>query len=99
MTATALLDRIGNVFIHHLNMQAPSPDIDVIESGTIDSLTFVELLAHLERERHARCQGDPAGHDRDHAQQPDGDDHRHQKRRREIAHVVVHGRKLFSARP
>jgi methoxymalonate biosynthesis acyl carrier protein len=50
MTATALLDRIGNVFVHHLNIQAPSPDIELIESGTIDSLTFVELLAHLERE-------------------------------------------------
>jgi acyl carrier protein len=50
MTATALLDRIGNVFVHQLNIQAPSPDIELIESGTIDSLTFVELLAHLERE-------------------------------------------------
>jgi methoxymalonate biosynthesis acyl carrier protein len=50
MIATALLDRIGNVFVRHLNIQAPSPDTDVIESGTIDSLTFVELLAHLEQE-------------------------------------------------
>lgn len=50
MIATTLVDRIGNIFVLHLNMEAPSPDTDVIESGTIDSLTFVELLAHLEQE-------------------------------------------------
>jgi acyl carrier protein len=31
-------------------MQPPSPDKDLIESGTIDSLTFVELLTRLEQE-------------------------------------------------
>ena len=50
MTATSLQDRIGNVFVQHLHIQPPSPDKDLIESGTIDSLTFVELLAHLEQE-------------------------------------------------
>jgi methoxymalonate biosynthesis acyl carrier protein len=50
MTATSLQDRIGNVFVQHLHIQPPSPDKDLIESGTIDSLTFVELLARLEQE-------------------------------------------------
>jgi methoxymalonate biosynthesis acyl carrier protein len=50
MTATSLQDRIGKVFVQHLHIQPPSPDKDLIESGTIDSLTFVELLARLEQE-------------------------------------------------
>ena len=50
MTATALQDRIGDVFVRHLNIRPPSAETDLIESGTIDSLTFVELIAHLERE-------------------------------------------------
>jgi len=50
MTATSLQDRIGNVFVQHLHIQPPSPDKDLIESGTIDSLTLVELLARLEQE-------------------------------------------------
>jgi acyl carrier protein len=31
-------------------MQAPSLDKDLLESGTIDSLSFVELLSCLEQE-------------------------------------------------
>ena len=50
MNATVLEDRIGNVFARHLHIQPPTPDTDLIESGTIDSLTFVELIAHLEQE-------------------------------------------------
>jgi acyl carrier protein len=50
MTATALQDRIGNVFVQNLHMQPPPADADLIASGTIDSLSFVELLAHLEQE-------------------------------------------------
>ena len=50
MTAADLEDRIGNIFVQHLHVQAPSPDIDLIENGVIDSLAFVELLAQLEQE-------------------------------------------------
>jgi methoxymalonate biosynthesis acyl carrier protein len=50
MSASSLQDRIGNVFVQHLHIQPPSPDKDLIESGIIDSLTFVELLARLEQE-------------------------------------------------
>jgi len=50
MKATALQNRIGNVFVQHLHIQPPSPDTDLIETGTIDSLTLVDLLAHLEQE-------------------------------------------------
>jgi methoxymalonate biosynthesis acyl carrier protein len=50
MNASSLQDRIGKVFVQHLHIQPPSPDKDLIESGIIDSLTFVELLARLEQE-------------------------------------------------
>ena len=50
MTAASLHDRISNIFIEHLHIQPPSPDIDLIEKGMIDSLTLVDLLAHLEQE-------------------------------------------------
>jgi len=49
MTAT-LQDRIRKIFINHLHTQPPAPDTDLIESGTIDSLAFVELIAHMEEE-------------------------------------------------
>jgi len=50
MTANSLQDRITNVFVQHLHIELPSLDKDLLESGTIDSLTFVELLSRLEQE-------------------------------------------------
>jgi len=50
MKAPALEDRIANVFVERLHTQVPSPSTDFIESGVIDSLMFVELIAHLEQE-------------------------------------------------
>jgi acyl carrier protein len=50
MTAAVLHDRISDIFVEHLHIQPPSPDTDLIENGMIDSLTLVDLLAHLERE-------------------------------------------------
>jgi acyl carrier protein len=50
MTAAVLHDRISNIFVEHLHIQPPSPDTDLIEKGMIDSLSLVDLLAHLEQE-------------------------------------------------
>jgi len=50
MTATDLQDRIGSVFVRHLHIERPDRDRDLIESGMIDSLTLVELIANLEQE-------------------------------------------------
>jgi acyl carrier protein len=50
MTAAAMQDRICNVFVRHLHIQPPSPETDLIDKGTLDSLMFVELIAHLEQE-------------------------------------------------
>ena len=45
-----LQERIGNIFVNHLHIQPPPPETDLIESGAIDSLAFVELIGHLEEE-------------------------------------------------
>ena len=50
MTANLLQDRIRNVFVQQLHLEPPSLDKDLLETGTIDSLTFVELLSRLEQE-------------------------------------------------
>jgi acyl carrier protein len=50
MPAAILHDRISNIFIEHLRIQPPSPDTDIIENGMIDSLSLVDLIAHLEQE-------------------------------------------------
>ena len=43
-------DRVAGIFVRHLHIQPPPPDLDLIDSGTIDSVTFVELIANLEQE-------------------------------------------------
>ncbi|HSL20173.1 MAG TPA: acyl carrier protein [Vicinamibacterales bacterium] len=51
MSATPdLQDRIARVFSGSLKLDIPSADTDLFESGVLDSLAFVELLLHLERE-------------------------------------------------
>ena len=44
----ALHDRIAKVFTDRLNTDVPSVDTDLFETGILDSLRFVELLAALE---------------------------------------------------
>ena len=53
--------RAQRVFEDALNIDAPAPDVDIVETGLIDSLGLVTLLFELEREfgvqsstRHAR---------------------------------------------
>ncbi len=43
-------DRIRRVFEDALSVAAPEPDVDIIQSGLIDSLGLVTLLFELERE-------------------------------------------------
>ncbi len=44
----ALTGRIAQVFADRLNTEVPAPDTDLFETGILDSLRFVELLAALE---------------------------------------------------
>jgi acyl carrier protein len=46
----AVTDRVQRLFVETLNVEAPSPDTDLIEGGLLDSLALVELLFALERE-------------------------------------------------
>jgi methoxymalonate biosynthesis acyl carrier protein len=43
-------ERVQQLFLETLNVQVPSEDADLIESGLIDSLALVELLFAIERE-------------------------------------------------
>ena len=47
---SGLPDRIARLFAGALSIEVPSADTDLFESGILDSLAFVELLLHLERE-------------------------------------------------
>ena len=48
--ATDLRGRIARLFADRLNLEIPSAETDLFETGALDSMGFVELLAQLERE-------------------------------------------------
>ena len=49
MTNDALLQKeISSLLFENLNIEAPSADDDLIETGVMDSLKIVELLVELE---------------------------------------------------
>jgi D-alanine--poly(phosphoribitol) ligase subunit 2 len=45
-----LRDRVAAIFSSGLHLDVPSHDLDLFETGVLDSLTLVELLLRLERE-------------------------------------------------
>ena len=47
---TLLRDRIIRLFKERLILHVPSPETDLLETGLLDSLTFVQLLFHIEQE-------------------------------------------------
>ncbi|HZI21188.1 MAG TPA: acyl carrier protein [Gemmatimonadales bacterium] len=46
--ALDLESQIAELFAEHLQVELPSPDLDLFEAGVVDSLLFVKLLAALE---------------------------------------------------
>jgi acyl carrier protein len=42
--------RITSWFLQNLSLELPSPETDLFETGVVDSLAFVEILALLERD-------------------------------------------------
>ena len=50
MSDASDIARARRVFEEALSVTAPEPDVDIIESGLIDSLGLVTLLFELERE-------------------------------------------------
>jgi D-alanine--poly(phosphoribitol) ligase subunit 2 len=50
MNATdKVLEQLGALFAETFHIEVPAPDADLLESGILDSLQFVELLAQLEQ--------------------------------------------------
>lgn len=50
MTDTnAITERLGAVFVESFHIEVPSADIDLLESGILDSFQVVELLLELEQ--------------------------------------------------
>jgi acyl carrier protein len=45
-----LTERIGRLIRQTLSVEIPAPDTDLIESGLIDSLALVSLIAEIEGE-------------------------------------------------
>jgi methoxymalonate biosynthesis acyl carrier protein len=45
-----LTARISELFLEAVEIEVEAPDQDLIENGLLDSLTFVEILLHIERE-------------------------------------------------
>jgi acyl carrier protein len=45
-----LESRIEALFRDHLSIEVPSPDVDLIANGLLDSLAVVELLLKIEQE-------------------------------------------------
>jgi D-alanine--poly(phosphoribitol) ligase subunit 2 len=45
----AIIERLGAVFVERFHVEVPSADIDLLESGILDSFQFVELLLELEQ--------------------------------------------------
>ena len=46
--STSLENQLIRLFAEQLNVEVPSVETDLIETGLVDSLTFVEFLAQLE---------------------------------------------------
>jgi methoxymalonate biosynthesis acyl carrier protein len=44
------VDRIGRIFPEKLMVEVPSPQTDLLDTGILDSMAFVELLLNLEQE-------------------------------------------------
>ncbi len=45
----AIIERLGALFTECFHIEVPSPDTDLLTSGILDSLQFVELLVQLEQ--------------------------------------------------
>ena len=50
MTDTnAIIERLGAVFVESFHIEVPSADLDLLESGILDSFQMVQLLLEIEQ--------------------------------------------------
>jgi D-alanine--poly(phosphoribitol) ligase subunit 2 len=45
----AIIERLGAVFVESFHIEVPSADVDLLESGILDSFQMVQLLFELEQ--------------------------------------------------
>jgi D-alanine--poly(phosphoribitol) ligase subunit 2 len=50
-----LQSQIIEILVTRMHLESPDPHGDLFEAGILDSLAFVDLLLHLEREFGFRC--------------------------------------------
>ncbi len=50
MTAESVHAGVARLFRDRLNLEVESADLDLFDSGLLDSMSFVELLVQLEKE-------------------------------------------------
>lgn len=48
--STLIVERLGTLFSERFQIQVPSADTDLLETGILDSLQLVELLLQLEKD-------------------------------------------------
>jgi methoxymalonate biosynthesis acyl carrier protein len=58
MPDQVLYDQIAVFFSERLNLTVSSPTEDLLETGVLDSLAFVDLVMHLERQFDIRISAD-----------------------------------------
>lgn len=44
----SLISQLNALFLNELNIDVPAPDTDLIDTGLLDSMQLVALLAHIE---------------------------------------------------
>lgn len=49
LTDGVLRDQIKTLFAQHMNVEIPSHETDLLESGLLDSMGLVDLLVHIEK--------------------------------------------------
>ena len=45
----AIVEDLRKLFVESFHIEVPAPDTDLLDTGTLDSLQFVELLIQLEK--------------------------------------------------
>jgi D-alanine--poly(phosphoribitol) ligase subunit 2 len=58
MPDQVLYDQITRIFSERLNIHISSQDADLFETGVLDSLSFVDLLMHVEQQFDIRISAD-----------------------------------------
>jgi len=46
---SAIIERLGAVFVESFHIEVPSADLDLLESGILDSFQMVQLLLEVEQ--------------------------------------------------